>query len=331
VSAYPYAVDADRLPAVLWTAHGGQAAGTALARVLAGDVSPAGRLPQTWYAADADLPDLLDYDVIGGRQTYLYFEGAPLFPFGHGLSYASFAYAGLDARVTDGTVRVDCAVTNTGDRTADEVVQLYGRAVEASVPRPRRELLAHRRVALAPGGTAAVSFEVPLSALEFWDVRRGAWRLEEGPYELLLGASSEDVRLRTTVRLAGEPPAPRAVREHGLSAADFDEQSGAAIVDRTKTAGDAVTPAYATAAELVYHACDFGTGVREVSVRVAGEGTVEVSLDGGPAPTALTLDTPTAGPYAYTTLTAGLTAEGVHDVRLVLRGPVRLAHVGFSG
>ncbi|WTQ83775.1 glycoside hydrolase family 3 C-terminal domain-containing protein [Streptomyces achromogenes] len=331
VSAYPYAVDTTRLPAALWTAHGGQAAGTALARVLAGDVSPAGRLPQTWYAADADLPDLLDYDVIGSRQTYLYFEGTPLFPFGHGLSYASFAYASLAARVTAGSVRAECAVTNTGDRTADEVVQLYGRAVQASVPRPRRELLAHRRITLAPGETATVSFEVPLSALEFWDVRRGAWRLEEGPYELLLGASSEDVRLRTTVRLDGEPPAPRAVREHGLSAADFDEQSGAAIVDRTKTEGDAVTPAHGTTAELLYQDCDFGTGVRQVTVRVAGAGTVEVSLDGGPVLAALALESPTAGPYAYTTLSATLPAEGVHDVRLGLRGPVRLAHVGFSG
>ncbi len=104
VSAYPYAVDPADLPAALWTAHGGQAAGTALARVLAGDVSPAGRLPQTWYADDADLPELLDYDVIGGCQTYLYFEGTPLFPFGHGLSYAAFAYRELTA---DGT---ECGV-----------------------------------------------------------------------------------------------------------------------------------------------------------------------------------------------------------------------------
>ncbi|MCZ9341594.1 glycoside hydrolase family 3 C-terminal domain-containing protein, partial [Streptomyces sp. TRM76130] len=128
VSAYPYAVDTEPLPAVLWTAHGGQAAGTALARVLAGDVSPAGRLPQTWYADDRDLPDLLDYDVIGARQTYLYFEGTPLFPFGHGLSYASFGYADLRAEAGDGAVRVSCTVTNTGDVTADEVAQLYTRA-----------------------------------------------------------------------------------------------------------------------------------------------------------------------------------------------------------
>ncbi|EST33878.1 hypothetical protein M878_11755 [Streptomyces roseochromogenus subsp. oscitans DS 12.976] len=78
-SAYPYVVDVTRLPAVLWTAYGGQAAGTALARTLAGDVSPAGSLPQTWYASDADLPDLFDYDVIGARQTYL-FRRQPALP-----------------------------------------------------------------------------------------------------------------------------------------------------------------------------------------------------------------------------------------------------------
>ncbi|MFF5535327.1 glycoside hydrolase family 3 C-terminal domain-containing protein [Streptomyces cinerochromogenes] len=331
VSAYPYAVDTVRLPAALWTAHGGQAAGTALARVLAGDVSPAGRLPQTWYASDADLPDLLDYDVIGSRQTYLYFDGTPLFPFGHGLSYASFGYAGPTARVEADSVLVSCTVTNTGDRTADEVVQLYGRAVEPSATRPRRELLDHRRITLTAGETAAVSFEVPLTALEFWDVRQGGWHLEGGPYELLLGASSADVRLRTTVHLDGPPPAPRRARERGLPGAGFDEQSGAAIVDRTKAAGDAVTPAHGGTAELVYRACDFGVGVSEVSAELAGEGTLELSLDGGPVLAVLAPDTPTAGPYSYTRVTAALVAEGVHDVRLALRGPLRLAHVGFSG
>ncbi|MFF4965580.1 glycoside hydrolase family 3 C-terminal domain-containing protein [Streptomyces sp. NPDC001037] len=331
-SAYPYAVDVSRLPAVLWTAHGGQAAGTALARVLAGDVSPAGRLPQTWYASDADLPGLLDYDVIGSRQTYLYFAGAPLFPFGHGLSYAEFAYSELSVRVTDTSVHVCCALTNTGDRTADEVAQLYARAVDPSVPRPRRELLAHRRVTLAPGERARLDFEVPLSSFEFWDVARGAWRLEQGPYELLLGASSEDVRLRTRVTLAGEPPAPRAVTERGLEGADFDEHSGIAIVDRTRTAGDSVTPAAVGASgELLYRSCDFADGVTAVSARLAGEGVLEVSLDGGPPLTRLTLAGPASDAYTYVTVDAPFAASGVHDVRLGLRGPLRLAHVGFSG
>ncbi|MCC8339558.1 glycoside hydrolase family 3 C-terminal domain-containing protein [Streptomyces sp. R1] len=331
VSAYPYAVDADSLPAVLWTAHGGQAAGTALARVLAGDVSPAGRLPQTWYADDADLPGLLDYDVIGGRQTYLYFEGTPLFPFGHGLSYASFGYADLAAEAADGTVSVSFTVTNTGERAADEVAQLYVRAEAPSVPRPRRELLAHRRFTLAPGASTRVAFEVPLSALAFWDVAHGRWRLEPGPYALLVGASSEDVRLSTTVTVDGEPAAPRPVGERGLEAADFDEQSGTEIVDRTKAAGDAVMPTAGGTGELLYRSCDFGAGVTRTTLSVAGTGTVEMSLDGGPWTAAPSPAAPTAGPYDYTELDGAFTAGGVHDLRIRLRGSLRLAHVGFSG
>lgn len=329
VSAYPYAVDPTGLPALLWTAHGGQAAGTALARVLAGDVSPGGRLPQTWYATDDDLPGLLDYDVIGGRQTYLYFEGTALFPFGHGLSYASFAYTDLRVRREAAALTVSCTVTNTATVTADEVVQLYTRAVAPSVPRPRRALAAHRRVRLAPGTSTAVTFGLPLTALEFWDVAHGRRRLEPGMYELLVGASSEDVRLGATVELDGEPGAFRPVRERGLDAADFDEQHGTEIVDRTKTAGDAVTPADGGTGELLYRLCDFGAGVTGVVIEVAGEGAVEVSLDGKPV-AEVTLSG-TRGPYDYRTLTAPFTAGGVHDVHLGLRGPVRLAHVGFSG
>ncbi|MFD5009717.1 glycoside hydrolase family 3 C-terminal domain-containing protein [Streptomyces chartreusis] len=331
VSAYPYAVDPAELPAVLWTSHGGQAAGTALARVLAGDVSPAGRLPQTWYADDADLPDLLDYDVIGGRQTYLYFEGTPLFPFGHGLSYASFSYADLATRTADGSLHVTFAVTNTGDMTADEVAQVYFRAVDPTVPRPRRELLAHGRVRLEPGERRELAFEVPLSAFDFWDVARDGWRREPGAYEVLAGASSEDVRLRTTVVLDGEPAAPRPVLRRGLPAADFDEQSGVAIVDRTKSSGDAVTAAEGGSGELLYRDCDFGDGVTEVTVTVAGEGTVEVSPAGGAVSAALTSKAAGSDPYDYRTLTARIVAEGVRDVRIGLRGPLRLAHVGFSG
>ncbi|MFD3518535.1 glycoside hydrolase family 3 C-terminal domain-containing protein [Streptomyces sp. NPDC058657] len=331
VSSYPYALDHTEVPALLWMSHGGQAAGTALARILAGDVSPAGRLPQTWYAADADLPGLLDYDVIGGRQTYLYFPGTPLFPFGHGLSYTSFAYGGLTTRAEDGALHVSFSVGNTGAVTADEVVQLYTRAVDPSVPRPRRELAAHRRVTLAPGEVAEITFRVPVAALAFWDVALGRARVAPGPYEILVGASSEDIRLSRTMDLDGEPSVPRPVTVDGLEAVAFDELSDVEIVDRTKTSGDSVTPAADRTGQLLYRDCDFGAGAAGITMEAAGGGTVELSLGDGPALAALALSPGTAGPYDYTTVSVPATVPtGVHDVRLTLRGPVRLARVTFQ-
>ncbi|MEU6393518.1 glycoside hydrolase family 3 C-terminal domain-containing protein [Streptomyces sp. NPDC046939] len=326
VSAYPYAVpDAHAaLPALLWTAHGGQAAGRALARVLAGDVSPAGRLPQTWYAADTDLPDLLDYDVIGSRQTYLYFEGTPLYPFGHGLSYSSFAYDAPFVTRGDDTLECTFTLTNTGTRTADEVAQLYVRPLDMPVPRPRRQLLAHRRLTLAAGASERVTFTVPLSDLGHHDVARDRWSVTTGTYELLVGASSEDIRHTIPLTVAGDAPAPRPVRTDGLAAASYDEQRGTEIVDRTKTTGDAVTTASGAAGELLYQTCDFGPeGVSGVRVEAAGEGVVEI-VDGGSVTVPATPD-----PYTYVTLHADLTATGVRDLRVRLHGEVRLARLAF--
>ncbi|MFI1929180.1 glycoside hydrolase family 3 C-terminal domain-containing protein [Streptomyces sp. NPDC020330] len=332
VSSYPYALtDADAaLPALLWTAHAGQAAGTALARVLAGDVSPAGRLPQTWYTSDAELPDLLDYDIIGSRQTYLYYEGAPLYPFGHGLSYSSFAYDHLSAACAGDTLRVSFTVTNSGTRDADEVAQVYVRAPDSAVPRPRRQLLAHRRLRLAAGAAQRLEFEVPVEALGFWDVSRGRWTVDPGRHVLLVGASSADIRLTSGLRVEGEETAPRPLRAGGLDAADYDEQRGTVIVDRTRVSGDAVTATDGLTGELVFRDCDFGDGVATVSAEMAATGpaAVELRLSDG---TFLASCAPVAdGPYAYATTTAALPLSGVHDLHVRLRGPVRLARLSFS-
>ncbi|MFF5338984.1 glycoside hydrolase family 3 C-terminal domain-containing protein [Streptomyces sp. NPDC013181] len=328
-SAYPYALTdaAATLPALLWTAHGGQAAGTALARVLAGDVSPAGRLPQTWYASDAELPGLLDYDIIGSRQTYLYYEGTPLYPFGHGLTYSDFTYEDLTAEREGSLLRVALTVTNTGTLASDEVAQLYVRAVAQSVPQPLRRLIGHRRLRLAPGAGERVTFTVPVEELGHWDVAHGRWTVEPGAYEMLAGASSADIRLTAVVTIDGEPAGPRPVLDRGLEAADYDEQLGTEIVDRAKTDGDAVT-ATAEPSELLYRRCDFGAGTEGVEVLAAGEGAVLLTVDGA----TVTVPVPaTGGPYDYRALRAGLTVSGVRDLRVGLRGTVRLARLGFTG
>ncbi|MEU3478141.1 glycoside hydrolase family 3 C-terminal domain-containing protein [Streptomyces sp. NPDC033754] len=334
VSSYPYAVPeaAGTLPALLWTAHGGQAAGTALARILAGDASPAGRLPQTWYAADADLPDVLDYDVIGGRQTYLYFDGTPLYPFGHGLTYTTFGYEALTATVDGEEVRISCTVANTGAVASDEVVQVYARAVAPSVPRPHRELVAHERVHLPPGASTALSFAVPVAALGFRDVAHGRWAVDPGPYEFLAGASSADVRRTVRVDVPGTAPGPRPVLETGLAAVDYDEQTATVIVDRSRVSGDAVTPADPDVpGTLLYRACDFGDGVTELAVTAAGAGELTFFAGTKTAELARVTVEPTDGPYDHTTVTAPCHVRDVTDFRVELRGPLRLAHVAFSG
>ncbi|MFE3518804.1 glycoside hydrolase family 3 C-terminal domain-containing protein [Streptomyces sp. NPDC059166] len=334
-SAYPYAVTeaAETLPALLWTAHGGQAAGTALARILAGDVSPAGRLPQTWYASDADLPGLLDYDIIGSRQTYLYFGGTPLFPFGHGLGYARFTYSGLRAETDGDRLRVTLTVTNDGTCAADEVAQLYVRAAAGGTGAadgpdpelPSRKLVGHRRLYLPPGASQEVELLVPTEELGHWSVAHGRWTVGPGTYELLAGASSADIRLTATTVVEGSPEGPRPVAGRGLEAADYDLQHGTEIVDRAKPSGDAVTPASPDAeGQLVYRACDLGGRVKGLAFLVSGEGTISATAGGQN----LALRIPrTGGPYDYRAVDAPLDLGGVHDLHIGLGGSVRLARI----
>ena len=189
----------DHAPAVLQAWWGGEEGGNALADVLFGEVNPAGRLPHTVYASEAQVPPLDEYDISKGF-TYMYINGAPLYPFGHGLSYTSFDYAGLqlsDTRIrADGLLEVSIEVSNAGKIAGDEVVQLYVRDVECSVKRPAKELRGFRRVSLKPGEKHRVSFALPAAKLAFWDTQRHAFHVEPGAFEVMLGASSEDIRAR---------------------------------------------------------------------------------------------------------------------------------------
>jgi len=147
------------VPAIVEAWYPGQAAGTAVADVLFGDVSPAGRLPVTFYRSIDQLPPFDDYAMKG--RTYRYFAGAPLYPFGHGLGYSRFAYAKLalpKKAAVGAPVAVSVEVRNAGTMTADEVVQLYVSDVEASGPVPLRTLKGFRRVSLKPGEKRVVRF-----------------------------------------------------------------------------------------------------------------------------------------------------------------------------
>jgi beta-glucosidase len=189
----------EKLPAIVVAWYPGQRGGDALADVLFGDYNPAGRLPVTFYESVAQLPPFADYAMEG--RTYRYFRGQPLYPFGHGLSYTRFEYSGLTLSQTrvgaSDRVEVSLDVRNVGGRDGDEVVQLYVRGVETKAPAPLRELRGFERVALKAGETRRVGFTlVPGRDLARYDEARKAFAVEPGEFEVELGASSGDLRLR---------------------------------------------------------------------------------------------------------------------------------------
>lgn len=177
------------VPAILQAWWPGGQGGYAIADVLFGDVNPAGRLPYTVYASDAQVPPQDEYDISKGF-TYMFVKGEPLWPFGHGLSYTTFKYRKLDVDLPN--VSID--VRNTGKRAGDEVVQLYVRALNSSVTRPARELRGFSRIHLEPGEQTTVSFALPKGKLAFWDDKIHNFRVEPGNYEVQVGASSADIR-----------------------------------------------------------------------------------------------------------------------------------------
>ncbi|HTU44623.1 MAG TPA: glycoside hydrolase family 3 C-terminal domain-containing protein [Bryobacteraceae bacterium] len=206
VSSFPFAINwsQDHLPAILHMAHASQDEGTALAKVLFGEYNPGGHLVTTWPRSLDQLPPMMDYNIRDGR-TYMYFKGDPLYPFGYGLSYTTFQYSNLktsSAKLpTNGTVSLDVDVSNTGNRTGDEVVQLYVKHLHSKVERPREELKGFRRVTIKAGETRTVKIPLKASALAYWDEKSGAFKVEAEPVSLMVGSSSSDIKLTTTVKV----------------------------------------------------------------------------------------------------------------------------------
>ncbi|MHC5161638.1 MAG: glycoside hydrolase family 3 protein [Planctomycetota bacterium] len=197
-------VDAD-LPAILAAWYPGQRGGDAVAEVLFGDYNPAGRLPVTFYTSTEELADFSDYNMRAGRGfTYRHYTGEPLYPFGHGLSYTTFSYSNLKINKkkvdADDILKIKVDVTNTGERDGEEVVQLYVRDVESSVPMPVKQLRGFERISLKKGQTKTVSFILkPIEDMRYYDARNQQYQVEPGEFEIQIGASSSDIRLKERV------------------------------------------------------------------------------------------------------------------------------------
>jgi beta-glucosidase len=184
-------------PAILQAWYAGQDAGTVIAEVLFGDTNPSGKLPITFYASLADLPPMEDYDVRKGR-TYMYLPNEPAFSFGHGLSYTKFQYEKLTLSANtvaqNGSLRIEFDLVNSGARRGAEVAQVYVRPPRG----PNKVLRAFRRVTLDSGEKSHVSLDLGAPELAHYDPQAKHAVVDPGRYELLLGASSTDIRQRAT-------------------------------------------------------------------------------------------------------------------------------------
>ena len=194
------------VPAIVEAWYGGQAQGHAIADVLFGDYNPAGRLTSTWYQTVDDLPPMTDYDIRRGHRTYLYYDKEPQYAFGHGLSYTTFEYKNLQLSTrqlkagTAMTVAFD--VTNTGGRDGAEVPQLYIRC-RSQLQRPLRQLAGFDRIELKAGETRRVELTLRHDQLVYFNVQSDTYDVEAGTVDIMVGASSADIRLRDVIEAEG--------------------------------------------------------------------------------------------------------------------------------
>jgi len=206
----------EQVAAVIQAWYPGQECGNAIADVLFGDTNPSGKLPQTFPQRLEDTPTYLDFPGENGKISYgeglfvghRYYEKrkiAPLFPFGFGLSYTTFAYSSLSLSAQeigpDDTLQVSVDITNTGQRAGKEIVQVYVRDSQASLQRPEKELKAFAKVQLEPGECKTAKLSLARDALAYYDDSTHDWVAEAGEFEVLVGASSQDIRATATFTL----------------------------------------------------------------------------------------------------------------------------------
>ncbi len=193
------------LTAILQAWYPGEQGGRAVADVLFGDVNPAGRLPVTFYHSTADLPAFDNYSM--SNRTYRYFNGRPEFAFGHGLSYTKFDYSRPQLNGTDfaagDTIKLAFSLLNAGAWDGDEVAQVYFRHVNSAQPQPKLALCGFARIHFQASQGGRITLNIPAERFRSWDPAKKQYIVEPGSYELLVGAASDDIRLRLPFKITG--------------------------------------------------------------------------------------------------------------------------------
>jgi beta-glucosidase len=194
----------ENISAILEAWYPGQAGGTAIADVLFGAYNPGGKLPVTFYKNFENLPPMDEYDITKGH-SYWFYKGEVLYPFGYGLSYTTFEYSDLEInkdkfKTTDeNNIQVEFSVQNTGKMKGDEVVQLYFRDLESSVIQPSKRLRKFKRITLERGESKTVAFALGNQDFSYWDENTKDWTIEPGEFEIQIGASLTDIKLKDRI------------------------------------------------------------------------------------------------------------------------------------
>ncbi len=202
----------DKVDAILMAWYPGMEGGTAIAEILFGDVNPSGKLPLTFPLANEQLPFFdkkartIEYGYYHGYRLFDAEDLEPAYPFGFGMSYTEFRYERLELKqkdiAPDGNLAAEVTLSNTGSLAGDEIVQLYVGFGNSSEERASKELKAFTRVHLEPGESRTVTLEVPVADLAYYEEASSSWRVEETEYEVLVGGSSRDIRLRESFHVA---------------------------------------------------------------------------------------------------------------------------------
>lgn len=290
VNGYSLAINwaQDSIPAIVSAWYGGQAQGTAIADVLFGSFNPRGKLSTTWYNSTADLPPMKDYNIRNNR-TYMYFNGTPLYPFGHGLSYTTFEYSELKLSSKDlnlgDSIQISADIKNSGKVAGEEVAQLYVHTNSVQDLRPILELKGFQSVQLLPGETKTVNFTLKNSDLIHYEVESRTYIVDGGIADIKIGSSSNDLRLTGQINLQSGTVGTT-YRQNPFAkteAENFEKKSSSGVIISSCNTGGQCLTSLSNKSYVVYKNFDFSTEALQFDASLSSpadnQSSIQIVLD----------------------------------------------------